>query len=195
MRLSKFTKGVLFWGALALPAVGCADVTPQAAIPSMSISSVEYYHAELNHYFMTAYVEEIAALDAGTIKGWVRTGQSFKVMAAPLDPSAKAVCRYFSDAFAPKSSHFYSPFASECNSLLSSTVWRLESQAFYVVLSRTDGTCTGGDKVYRLYNNGQGGAPNHRYTTSPLIRADMIAQGWIPEGMGQEGVEFCTSTL
>ena len=38
--------------------------------------------------------------------------------------------------------------------------------------------------LYRLYNDGQSAAPNHRYTTSRAIRADMIVQGWILEGSG-----------
>jgi hypothetical protein len=35
--------------------------------------------------------------------------------------------------------------------------------------------------LYRLYNNGQGGAPNHRYTVDPTVRAAMIARNWSPE--------------
>mgnify|MGYP000208009016 CR=1 FL=1 len=35
----------------------------------------------------------------------------------------------------------------------------------------------------RLYNDGQGGAPNHRYTTLVTIRDAMLAQGWIAEGV------------
>ena len=38
--------------------------------------------------------------------------------------------------------------------------------------------------LYRLYNDGMGGAPNHRYTTSLTVRAAMIEAGWIPEGSG-----------
>jgi len=46
--------------------------------------------------------------------------------------------------------------------------------------------------VYRLYNDGQGAAPNHRYTTEPAIRTQMIAAGWIPEGYGPLGVIMCS---
>jgi hypothetical protein len=45
--------------------------------------------------------------------------------------------------------------------------------------------------LYRLYNNGQGQAPNHRYTTSVVVRVSMIAAGWIPEGNGADGVIGC----
>jgi hypothetical protein len=46
--------------------------------------------------------------------------------------------------------------------------------------------------VYRLYNDGQGGAPNHRYTTDFAVRAQMIAHGWVPEGYGDLGVIMCS---
>ena len=36
-------------------------------------------------------------------------------------------------------------------------------------------------KLYRLYNDGMSGAPNHRYTTSLTVRSQMIAAGWTPE--------------
>ena len=56
-----------------------------------------------------------------------------------------------------------------------------------------DGSCPDNTlAVYRLYNNGQGGAPNHRYTTDVTIRMQMIAQGWIPEGYGPLGVIMCS---
>jgi hypothetical protein len=31
--------------------------------------------------------------------------------------------------------------------------------------------------LYRLYNNGKGDAPNHRYKTNATTRSEMIAQG------------------
>ena len=41
------------------------------------------------------------------------------------------------------------------------------------------GNCAAGmQPVFRLYNNGQGGAPNHRYTTSLAVRSQMLAKGW-----------------
>jgi hypothetical protein len=70
--------------------------------------------------------------------------------------------------------------------------WQFEANAFYVAIPSTSGACTSGTKVYRLYNNGMSGAPNHRFTTSSATRAAMIQQGWIAEGYG-EGVTFCTS--
>ena len=59
-------------GALALASSACAlEPTAQA---------IEYYNASLDHYFITAFPEEAAMLDAGTVvKGWARTGVTFNV--------------------------------------------------------------------------------------------------------------------
>ena len=38
--------------------------------------------------------------------------------------------------------------------------------------------------VYRLYNNGMGNAPNHRFVTSLAERQNMINLGWVAEGAG-----------
>ena len=46
--------------------------------------------------------------------------------------------------------------------------------------------------VYRLYDDNRGGVPNHRYTTDLTVRAQMIAQGWMPEGVGPNAVEMCS---
>jgi hypothetical protein len=103
------------------------------------------------------------------------------------------VCRFFSTAFAPKSSHFYSPFDAECTKVRGDAHWQLEtSDAFDIAVPSATGTCASGSApVYRLYNNGQGGAPNHRYTTDQGVRAQMIAKGWVPEGIGPDAVQMC----
>ena len=104
------------------------------------------------------------------------------------------VCRFFSAAFAPKSSHFYSPFAFECAIEQANALWMLESRdAFDIAVPAEDGSCAAGlIPVYRLYNKGQGGAPNHRYTTEVAVRTQMIADGWVPEGLGADAVAMCS---
>jgi hypothetical protein len=103
------------------------------------------------------------------------------------------VCRFFTTAFPPKSSHFYTPFAPECDDLKSGTAgWQYEGLVFYVSSSDAAGACPAGTlAVYRLYNGGQGGAPNHRYTTDPAVRTEMLGRGWVSEGLGPQGVIFC----
>jgi len=45
--------------------------------------------------------------------------------------------------------------------------------------------------LYRLYNDGMGGAPNHRYTTSLATFNTMLAQGWAFEGEANTKVIAC----
>jgi hypothetical protein len=150
-----------------------------------SSSAFEYFHGGYGHYFMTAAPLEIAALDSGQFAGWARTGESFDVLA--LNEAASAnVCRFWSgQTFAPKSSHFYTPFDWECAIAKGYPAWQFEGEVFAMMLADPFGACAGGTiPLYRLYNDGKGNAPNHRYTTSMAIRAEMIAQGWIAEGRG-----------
>ncbi len=86
------------------------DVSP---VPQTA-AAIEYYHAEFDHYFVTTVADEITKLDNGTFVGWQRTGLQFDVYKAPQQGTS-AVCRFFSTAFAPKSSHFYTASASECD--------------------------------------------------------------------------------
>lgn len=161
-----------------------------ATPPPSIVTAVEYYHAVFGHYFVTSLGDEIAKLDNGTFVGWARTGLSFKVWgdaAAGLYP----VCRFFSTSFAPKSSHFYTPYASECSLVKLNPDWLFEGVVAYAALPTVSGQCLIGAPLYRLYNNGMGAAPNHRYTTSTTIRLTMINQGWIPEGAGSLGVIAC----
>ena len=157
-------------------------------------AAVEYYYADWDYYFETSFPDEIAILDGGAFRGvWKRTGQTFTVWPQQLAGTA-ATCRFFSTSFAPKSSHFYTPSASECALVKTNPDWLFEAEVFNVAPASTaDGSCPASTlPVYRLYNNGQGAAPNHRYTTDASVRQQMIAQGWIPEGYGTLGVIMCS---
>jgi hypothetical protein len=154
---------------------------------------VEYLHAGFGHYFITSFTGEIDALDSGRVAGWARTGRTFKAYTAS-NGNQRAVCRFFTAAFPPKSSHFYTSNSDECVSLRANNRdWQYEADSFWVQpADAVLGSCpTGTEAIYRLYNNGQSGAPNHRYTNSSALRTQMIGAGWIPEGFGPEGVAFC----
>jgi hypothetical protein len=166
--------------------------------PGTKVTVVEYYDATLDHYFITPLASEIALCDAGTppCAGWVRTGMSFNGFDSSGAPaSSVAVCRFFNATFAPKSSHFYALHGLGCEETIADFPdWTLESSdLFGMYLPDDAGNCPGGSNpVYRLYNNGMGGAPNHRFVTGLADRAAMIAKGYVPEGFGPLGVGMCS---
>ncbi len=152
--------------------------------------AVEYVHGGTGHHFLTAAEPEIAALDAGTVAGWRRTGFAFNVYASPA-AGTTPTCRFFTAAFPAASSHFYTASDEECDALAQSPDWTFEGEVFATLRPAADGACPAGTlPVYRLYNNGRSGAPNHRYTIDPDVRQQMIAQGHVPEGVGG-GVSWC----
>jgi hypothetical protein len=154
-------------------------------------TAVEYHHSGFDHYFVTAARVEIEALDAGRFAGWSRTGLTFPVMSTSHAGAAQ-VCRFFSSGFGAKSSHFYTPLATECEQVKRNPNWNLEGLVFAVQLPGASGTCAEGyQPLFRTYNDGQGGAPNHRYTTNAGIRGAMLGRGWIAEGSGVRGVIAC----
>ena len=180
MRLVACTLSVIIvWLALAIPAAHAAG------------TAVEFFHAAFGHYFVTADPDEVTALDHGVVPGWSRTGYSFSV-ATSASISYLPVCRFFSTAFGEKSSHFYTPYASECLELKAGSTWSYESVAFYLALPTADGTCPSGSApIYRLYNNGMGAAPNHRYTAVTAVVADIQQKGWTVEGSAVTGIFAC----
>jgi probable HAF family extracellular repeat protein len=160
--------------------------------PPAKAAAIEYYYPAFDHYFITAIPAEITALDDGAFPGWVRTGEAFNVYSNSLLDSS-FVCRFFSTSFGPQSTHFYSADPGECSIVKQSGAWELEGDVMTVPVPDGTGNCAAGTQpVYRLYNNGQGGAPKHRYTTSLAVRAQMLAQGWVSEGFGDNGVTMCS---
>jgi hypothetical protein len=154
--------------------------------------AVEYYYADWDYYFITSFPDEQAALDGGAFGGvWQRTGQTFNVWTQG-SASSPGVCRFFSTSFAPKSSHFYTPVVSECDTVKTDPDWQFEAIAFFMQLTDVNGNCPDGTvPLYRFYNNGTGGAPNHRYTTSRAIFDQMTALGWTAEGNGDLTIFAC----
>jgi serine protease len=163
--------------AISASGSGTTGTTPA------TVTVVEYYHAGFDHYFITSVPTDISALDGGAFGGvWARTGYQFKAYAAPGTGTA-SVCRFFSTAFAPKSSHFYTPYAFECNSLKADPGWQYEDSNLVMAMPDANGNCAAGfAPVYRFYNNFLGAAPNHRYTTDTAVKAQMLAKGYTQEG-------------
>jgi hypothetical protein len=160
--------------------------------------AIEYFDAFLGHYFITTLASEQAALDAGAIAGWKRTGDWFTAYAPGQGAAdgARAVCRYYGRPEAGLDTHFYSASASECAAVAQRfpDAWNLESaELFDVALpDQASGECVPGHlPVYRLWNGGA--SSNHRYTTDASTRRSMIAAGWIAEGYGGSGIAMCSA--
>lgn len=150
--------------------------------------AVEFYHQALDHYFVTSFANEIAALDAGVPPGWQRTNLGFKVF-DPATPIAGAspVCRFYGIPAAGLDSHFYSASLSECADVrrLYAGAWQEETDnAFGIWLpDPATGQCPAGSvPVYRSWN-GRADS-NHRFTTDPSVQQMMLARGYVAEGYG-----------
>ena len=169
-------------------------LTPGTASGPSEAVVVEYYNADLQHYFMTASPVEINVLDTGTLPGWERTGLRFLAYDAPV-AGANPVCRFYRTP-GYGDSHFYSASPAECAAIVDNPKypgWEEESpDVFYIALPNTaTGACPSGDvPVWRFFNQL---TTNHRYTTDHAIRDQMRADPstWIREGYGPDQVIMC----
>ncbi len=150
----------------------------------------EYLHSDFEHFFLTADETEQVALDSHQFSGWTIMDN----LAAPPAESGRfgfwrsgaghvPVCRFFSTSFAPKSSHFYTASSDECEKVKSNPDWLFEGEVGYVLPANQETGCAEAVPLYRLYNNGRGGVPSHRFTTDADIRDAMVQGGWLLEGL------------
>ena len=183
-----------------LPAALAAALTLLATVPAAAGTVVEYYHKDLDHYFVTGLATEIQALDSGKIAGWARTGLSFETYSAGdlRLAGAAPVCRFLGNPARGLTSHFYSAFVDECATVKAKwpEEWKLETDELFRVhlVNPTTGQCAAGTKaVYRLWN--KRADANHRYTTEPAVVDSMVLKGYVMEGTGspQRPVAFCAA--
>ena len=146
------------------------------------VDTIEFYNASLGHYFITAFLEEAAMLDAGVeVPGWKRTGYVFKSWKAGTGPGNDA-CRFFGTPRVGPNSHFYAIDASECEKVKANPDWTYEALAFRAVEPLSTGCAAEYRTVTRLYNNGMSGEANHRYLTDAAEIDRTVAKGWLVEG-------------
>jgi len=171
----------------------CAGVTIAMPAQAGLVKAIEYVG---DHVFLTANPAEIAALDSGTIIGWTRSGLELWVYDAP-EPGLVPVCRFYSAAFAPRSSHFYTADAAECAAIKGSPDWTDEGIAFYARLpDARSGYCPlESMEIGRWYNGGRGGAPGHLFYPfgSWDYWFDVPPAGWIIEH-SWDNPAFCVQT-
>ena len=157
---------------------------------SGSKTVVEYHHAGFDHYFITWMPNEIAILDAGTqIKGWVRTGYSFKTYTT-AQAGTSPVCRYYIPP-GLGDSHFFGRGTVECNATgQKNPTFVLEDPTFMQTFLPAAGVCPpNSTPVYRVFSNRVDA--NHRYMTDRTVRDQMVAKGWLAEGDGSDLVVMC----
>jgi hypothetical protein len=184
------------------------NCTAGGYIGPSTVRAVEYYNATLDRYFLSAFAQDLDALDSGRTPGWQRTGIDFAVGEASLvvinwnvwdyplpDPFPMVpVCRFYMPP-GSGNTHFYTASAKECDAIhvfYPDLVFET-SAAFYVALPDfSAGECPKGPgfllaPMYRLVR--QGG--EHRFTLDRALRDAWIADGYMPEGVGADGIAFC----
>jgi len=193
--------------AVAWPALGApfAVRMPTAAIGPRTV--VEYIAKDANRFFITARPSEQAQLDA--LPSFARTGMQFQAFdgsivppAAPTSENtqpaqalaslgAQPACRFFSPRERGGSgTHFYG-VRGDCQ-LLNTFAGFINEGYDFALHPAKAGTCPAATPiaVYRLFNNRAAqNDGNHRYVVSSTRRDEMLARGWI-----DEGVVFCVST-
>lgn len=181
----------------------CTQLTDAAIIARAApqeVEVVEYVLPSKNHYFLTAYRDEISFVDAGGAGPWVRTGQTLKMWAGNSFGEFKNACRFYNHAAV---THFYTVNSDEClylvslnptNDMSKGWVWEAANAFLGREPNRAQMTPDGlavcpnnTTAVLRLYNNrfAQNDS-NHRFVNNVATYNEMIAQGWVGEG-----VAFC----
>ena len=173
-------------------------------VQSGEVYAIEYYHAALDHYFISASAADIDALDCGRFPGWTRTGR-----AAPRGRRQDAVFGArparvpFLHPAGQGDSHFFSASTEECEAARDRHPGAIveSAAAFYTALpDPLTGNCGMGKwpgtnfwvhacPVYRLWNGRVDS--NHRYTQNSGVRAQMVSRGYTSEGYGPMGVAMC----
>jgi hypothetical protein len=200
------TDGVaaIFADGTTRPNVATNFAGQSASVPAGAITVIEFYNATLDHYFISPLAPDIDALDTGLFAGWSRTGYSFAAFPSQASGGAgvNPVCRFY---IPPQhgDSHFFSASPTECTSILQKIAtdpnysgYSYESpNAFHIALPDTGtGACPAGTiPVYRLWN--QRADSNHRFTTDSVVKAQMLAKGYFPEGFGSDAVSMCARDI
>ncbi len=153
---------------------------------------VEYFNADLAHFFITADAGEQGFIDSGAVGRWLRTGTSY------ASSGTTQVCRFYGNgAINPATSKLYGPNShvyiaepGECANLKSifdakAKSWSFESLDFRTTIA-SGGNCAAGTlPIYRAYNNGfaKGEDSNHRITSDLAAYQQLIGIGWSAEGV------------
>jgi hypothetical protein len=163
---------------LSIGGIGSSAV----AAPPADADVVEFFYPLANHYFLTASVQEAAALDASGL--WQRTGFHFRAWSLTNDaPDTVSVCRFTGTPDIGPNSHFFTANANECAIVRTNPYWFYEGAAFRTVVPSGAACAAGTTPVIRFFLTGANVTLiRHRYVVDPTEAAKMRASGWIEEG-------------
>jgi subtilisin family serine protease len=181
--------GVLDAGA----AVG-STVPSNGEVPPGAVAVIEYYRADLDHYFITSSPTEITYYDTVMAGVFQRTGEVFfaypSQAAAPI--GAQPVCRYSAGGLI--NSNFWSANATECATVGRDIAdgWTLNTpSAFWIAPADGNGACAQGNvPVYSFFNNRRDA--NQRFTLDLSVRRAMINRSWVLDGPTPNGAVWCS---
>ncbi|MBK9605596.1 MAG: hypothetical protein IPO58_03905 [Betaproteobacteria bacterium] len=168
-------------------------VTPQL------VTVHEFYNAALDRYFRTASDAEAAAIRANPATGEQDTGQSFKAWTSTAYPAgASPVHRFYGSVTPGPNSHFFTADVNEARLLQRAELdtpaavkrWNYEELSFAIKPAQAGGCPADAPvRIYRVYNNGfaLGKDSNHRLLTDFGLYTQMVAQGWLGEGVAMCG--------
>jgi hypothetical protein len=163
------------------------------------VTVTEFYHEDLDHYFVTARAEDVALLDAGAYGEWKRTTQRFKAWAnAQAASGLRPVCRFYAEAHR---GHLFTLDANECEQLKALEKqgkaaaaqqkatyrgYQYEGIAFYAY-PPAGGTCPKGLALVNRFSriDGKTGAVDFRFTALGEQYSAMAAT-W-----QDDGAAFC----
>jgi uncharacterized protein (DUF1800 family) len=168
-----------------IPIVIAAALASAAHAVEPTATVVEFYHAALKHYFITADPAEASGIDNGAAgAGWVRTGGRFSAWKNAGDaPGLAAVCRFYGTPGRGPNSHFYTADSGECAMVKTDPGWTYEGIVFHIAPAPGAGCPAGTAAVLRSYNNGFArNDSNHRYTVDYTVFAKARGEGYSPEG-------------
>lgn len=141
-------------------------VTPERTL-------IELFWADQDRYVVVYQEEAPIALNRPG-SPWKTTGRTFVVNATQLAGQVP-VARLYN----PGVGSHVMLLPGELQVVLQrwASDWILESRDFFWADQPANGACATGVPLYRLYNDGRNGAPNHRFTTD-LAEAQEIAKTW-----------------
>lgn len=166
------------------------------SLPPGTTEAVNFRDPTLDHRFVTALPGEVTIVRAKGVDHvwpWQEESDRFPVWAS-WEVGLVPICRFATRPVTGWNSHFYSADLIECKAVKENPDlalhWQFETEAaFYVKPARWDAGvgghfCSSGTiPIFRLYNNGLSGQPNHAYTSSYRVRSQYLAKGWKEEGL------------